>query len=113
MPLSASKLGDALRRTRLEREMTLQQVSDQTGVSVATLSRIERSEFDNVKSETLGTLNEWIARNQLESREKRKLATPDIVELHLRADKNLDKKTADALAELFRTVYDQLTDKMK
>lgn len=113
MPLNADKLGEALRRTRLEREMTLQQVYDETGISVATLSRIERRAFDNVKSDTLGILNEWIARSQLESREEKELATPDIVELHLRADKNLNKKTADALANLFRNAYEHLADKMK
>jgi transcriptional regulator with XRE-family HTH domain len=113
MPLNADKLGEALRRIRLERDMTLQQVSDQTEVSVATLSRIERLEFDSVKSETLGALNAWIAKNQFEFREKRKLDTPDIVELHLRADKNLDKETADALSDLFRTVYNRLAATIK
>jgi len=32
--------------------------------------------------------------------------TPDVVELHLRADKNLDKRTALALAKMFRAAYD-------
>jgi hypothetical protein len=35
-------------------------------------------------------------------------ATPDVVDIYLRADKNLDKKTADALSTMFRTAYETL-----
>jgi hypothetical protein len=34
-------------------------------------------------------------------------ATPEIVEAHLRADKNLTPDTAKALSELFRVAYQQ------
>ncbi len=34
-------------------------------------------------------------------------ATPEIVEAHLRADKNLTPETAKALSELFRVAYSQ------
>jgi hypothetical protein len=34
-------------------------------------------------------------------------ATTEIVEAHLRADKNLTPETAKALSELFRTAYEQ------
>jgi hypothetical protein len=35
-------------------------------------------------------------------------ATPDVVDIYLRADKNLDKKTAEALSTMFRTAYETL-----
>jgi hypothetical protein len=36
-------------------------------------------------------------------------ATPEIVEAHLRADKNLTPDTAKALSELFRVAYQQFS----
>ncbi|MEP7039435.1 MAG: helix-turn-helix transcriptional regulator, partial [Acidobacteriota bacterium] len=36
-------------------------------------------------------------------------ATPEIVEAHLRADKNLTPETAKALSELFRVAYTQFS----
>jgi hypothetical protein len=38
---------------------------------------------------------------------------PDIVELHLRADKALSAKVAKNLASLFRTVYEQVAQQTK
>jgi hypothetical protein len=42
-------------------------------------------------------------------------STPEIVEAHLRADRNLTPETADALSELFRVAYSQFsrTDSLK
>ena len=115
-------LGERLRGLRLERGLTLQQVSEQTGISVATLSRIERKTAKSLNSNTLLTLTEWMGTGmELLRKEPQPVVEkgktieymPDIVELHLRADKNLDRKTAAALADLFRSVYEQLTERMK
>lgn len=35
-------------------------------------------------------------------------STPDIVEVHLRADKNLTPDAAKALAQTFKAIYDQV-----
>lgn len=112
-------LGERLRGVRQRRKLTLQEVAAQTGISVATLSRIERGACKSLKSDTLVTLTDWMG-TEVEMLKKEpstvvqqgKLLhyTPDIVELHLRADKNLDRKTATALANLFRSVYEQLRE---
>jgi transcriptional regulator with XRE-family HTH domain len=108
-------LGDFLRRTRLKKMMRLRQVHDVTGVSIASLSRIERGASGGVDSGTLIRLCEWMEvpmetfteNPQTSQASKKKVeSTPDLVELHLRADKKLDKQTAAALAELFRTAYE-------
>jgi len=118
-------IAERLRRTRKERGLTLQKVFNQTGVPVATLSRIERGAAKDLKSATLIALINWmgISTEELHGKpspvsKKGKLVreTPDIVELHLRADKNLRTDTASALASLFRTAYDhykQLQEKNK
>jgi transcriptional regulator with XRE-family HTH domain len=107
MPLNAASLGDRLRKTRIERSMTLDDVREETGVSVATLSRIERGTASNIKSGTLEALNKWLAWDGETSE------TPDIVELHLRADKKLDHESADALAQLFRMAYKNLAGNLE
>ena len=113
-------LGDYLRRTRQKKMMRLRQVHDATGVSVASLSRIERGASGGVESGTLIKLCEWMEVPMERFREnpqspqpsKRKgESTPDLVELHLRADKKLDKQTAAALAELFRAAYEGFSKK--
>jgi len=43
-----------------------------------------------------------------------KSTLPEYVEVHLRADKNLSPKTAKALAEMFKALYEQsITGKPK
>ena len=106
MPINIASLGERLRKTRIERNLTLEEVKDQTGVSVATLSRIERGSASNIKSNTMDSVSLWIATDSEST------GTPDIVELHLRADKNLDHESADALAKLFRTAYKTLASRM-
>ena len=102
-------LGQRLRKVRNERDMTLEEVWKATGVSVPTLSRIERGDAKGIQGETLITLAGWIGTSaKLWKRADAVDSTPDVVELHLRADKNLDRKTADALAQLFRAAYDQM-----
>ena len=47
-------------------------------------------------------------------RKKRVLEhTPDIVEVYLRADKNLDRQTAEALSQLFRNTYENYMKSVK
>ncbi|BFU94369.1 MAG: hypothetical protein NTNFB02_10910 [Nitrospira sp.] len=113
-------LGQHLLRVRNERKKRLTQVADATGVSVASLSRIERGGSQSVDAKTLIALCDWMT-VPLELFKENPRApikhgtkaptTPDAVELHLRADKNLSRATADALATLFRTAYDQMSKK--
>jgi len=115
-------LGARLHQERQKRGLTLQDVSAETGISVATLSRIERGACKTLKSDTLVILADWMGTEvamlkkepqPVVNKGKTLDHTPDIVELHLRADKHLDRKTATALANLFRSVYEQVTGQMK
>jgi transcriptional regulator with XRE-family HTH domain len=116
--IDVRRLGDRLRRVRLQRHKTLKEVAEATGVSVATLSRVERGEASDLESGTLLAVTDWMGTSV--ERLKRKPQpvvrggklveeTPDIVELYLRADRNLDERTATALAKVFRTAYDELS----
>ena len=117
-------LGQHLHRVRKERKKRLTEVFDATGISVASLSRIERGGSQSVDAKTLIALCDWLnlsidqfkenpSAPRLPAKPLYKVVKtiPDVVELHLRADKNLDRGTADALATLFRTAYEQMSKK--
>ncbi len=120
------ELGRAIRRKREEMGLSLRDVADETGVSASTLSRIEngtgKPDADNIARLT-GWLNmpmervmgtPGAARGGEDSLASAvhyfpQEATPDIVEAHLRADRNLTPETAKALSELFRVAYAQFS----
>jgi transcriptional regulator with XRE-family HTH domain len=118
--ISTIELGRAIKRRREELRLSLRDVADVTDVSASTLSRIEngtgRPDADNI-----ARLTQWLdmpvdrlmtkhGGNDVEPviyypHE----ATTDIIEAHLRADKNLTPETAKALSELFRVAYQQFS----
>jgi transcriptional regulator with XRE-family HTH domain len=90
--------------------MTLKDVSDVTKISIPTLSRVERGEAKEIESKTLFVLSAWADLNLEVFKDKanaQKSSTLDKVEIFLRADKNLQPKTADLLVKMFRTAYEQ------
>jgi transcriptional regulator with XRE-family HTH domain len=110
------RFGERLREVRSKRKLTLKDVHESTKVSVPTLSRIERGESRELESKTLFALSSWAGLNldlfqSSPSARKRSaqadIPTPDVVELHLRADKNLNPKTAELLVRMFRAAYEQ------
>ncbi len=114
------ELGRAIKRRREELGLSLRDVADVTQVSASTLSRIEngtgKPDADNIARLT-GWLDMPIDRVMHKSASDYvepviyfpHEATPEIVEAHLRADKNLNEDTAKALAELFRVAYKQFS----
>ena len=117
--VNVGELGKYLRRTRVhEKHLSLRAVARETQVSASTLSRIENGS-GVPDAETLARLARWLnipLERIVETRGQDPQepvvyypheSTPDIVEAHLRADKNLNPETANALAELFRVAYKQ------
>jgi len=117
------ELGRSIKRKREAMKLSLRDVADETGVSASTLSRIEngtgKPDADNIASLTTW-LNMPIERVMNSARGKSDgeispvvyfphEAMPDIVEAHLRADRNLSPETAKSLAELFRVAYTQFS----
>src|SRR2546428_13934423 len=114
--IDIGRFGERLRRTRTRRDQTLEEVKAETGVSVPTLSRIERGAAKEVESGTLLALTKWMGTSAEKFGDaaaapvirggKVSEDLPEIVELHLRADRKLDKTTATVLAKMFRTAYE-------
>lgn len=117
--VKTNELGKAIKRRREELGLSLRDVADKTDVSASTLSRIEngtgKPDADNIARLT-GWLGMPIDRVMKKSKGEVEPviyypheATTEIVEAHLRADKNLSPETANALSELFRVAYKQFS----
>jgi transcriptional regulator with XRE-family HTH domain len=119
------RLGMLVQRKRERDGLTLRDVAQQTGLKIPTISRVERGKADNLESGTLLTLCTWVGADPDDFRKGAALPTPsgakikvtddtpDVVELYLRADKNLDRKTAAALSTLFRTAYTAMSGQIR
>jgi transcriptional regulator with XRE-family HTH domain len=100
-----------LAQARKHQTLSLRAVSDATGISPATLSRFE-SKKGNPDIETLSRLVDWLELDRSDvfaAPAAVPADTPGVVEVHLRADPKLDPRTAQALAEGFRIMYERFT----
>jgi transcriptional regulator with XRE-family HTH domain len=117
--INTIELGRAIKRRREELKLSLRDVADVTNVSASTLSRIENG-TGKPDADNIARLTNWldmpvdrVMKRQGSEAEVEPViyypheATPEIVEAHLRADKNLTPETAKALSELFRVAYSQ------
>lgn len=122
--IDVRRLGMLIRGKREREHLTLKDVADQTGLKIPTISRVEHGASDEIEAGTLLTLTSWLGTKPEEvadqglptapvSKSKAAHSTPDVVELYLRADKNLDKTTAAALATMFRTAYETMSKQMR
>jgi transcriptional regulator with XRE-family HTH domain len=118
--VNTNELGRAIKRRREELGLSLRDVADVTQVSASTLSRIENG-TGKPDADNIARLTGWLDMpiDRVMNRQKASNvepviyypheATPEIVEAHLRADKNLSEETANALSELFRVAYKQFS----
>jgi transcriptional regulator with XRE-family HTH domain len=120
--VDTEELGRAVRRRREELGLSLRDVAVKTDVSASTLSRIEngtgKPDADNIARLTswLDVPMERILSGRITPEDESKAVVyypqepmPQIVEAHLRADRNLTPETAAALSELFRVAYNQFS----
>src|SRR5882724_10170284 len=120
--VNTEELGRAIRRRRVELSLSLRDVADATGVSASTLSRIENG-TGKPDADNIARLTSWLKMPMERILGSRRAegedapavvyypheSTIEIVEAHLRADKNLTPETASALSELFRVAYTQFS----
>ena len=122
--INTVELGRAIKRRREETGQSLRDVADVTSVSASTLSRIENG-TGKPDADNIARLTSWLdmpidrVMNKSAAADVEPViyypheATPEIVEAHLRADKNLTPETANALSELFRVAYKQFSSPSK
>ena len=102
--------------------LSLRDVADKTSVSASTLSRIENG-TGKPDADNIARLTAWLevpVERILSGRSTPDNSSPavvyypqepvpEIVEAHLRTDRNLNPETAAALSELFRVAYNQFS----
>ncbi|HVS20479.1 MAG TPA: helix-turn-helix transcriptional regulator [Pyrinomonadaceae bacterium] len=120
--VNTAELGGAVRRRREQHGLSLRDVAEETGVSASTLSRIENG-TGKPDADNIARLATWLDMpiervmhhgNRSASDPKPVVyypheSMPEIVEAHLRADRQLTPETAKALSELFRVAYAQFS----
>ena len=120
--VNTEELGRAIRRRREELGLSLRDVAAKTSVSASTLSRIENG-TGKPDADNIARLTAWLdvpmerilSGRDPEAEESKAVVnypqepTPEIVEAHLRADRNLTPETAAALSELFRVAYTEFS----
>ena len=114
-----TNLPTLIKAKRRETKLGLRAAAQESGVSPSTLSRLERGISTTLPdTDTLTKLALWLnisldkilIEDKPKSNSKTpKLTTPEVVEVQLRADKNLSPDTARALAEMFNLLYNQFT----
>jgi transcriptional regulator with XRE-family HTH domain len=105
--LEASDLGKILRTRRREKHLSLRDLADHTGVSVNTLSRVERGHIPDLNN--FRVIVDWLempAERFLESGEP--ASTPQVIARHLRSDSRLSLEAATQLAQFVDDMYRQL-----
>ncbi len=109
-----ARISALIKAKRREEGIGLRDAAEASGVSASTLSRLERGAATSLPdSATLTKVGEWLGlslASLLSEKEKAsgsepELTTPEVVEVHLRADRELSPETAKALAEMFKTLY--------
>lgn len=119
--MKSSDLARIAARIKAKRRKTgqgLRAAAADCGVSSSTLSRLEQGNATSLPdADTLTKLAKWLdttvagllAEKETPT-EELELSTPEVVEVHLRADKRLSTETATALSRAFRLLYDQLAE---
>ena len=111
------ELGALLRARRQASGLTLRGVQEElrNALSASALSRIENGAMPDARN--VPVIAEWldipisqIAWPGQATATNRGSSTPDVVEVHLRADKKLSPIAADVLARTFRLLYDDIVE---
>jgi transcriptional regulator with XRE-family HTH domain len=104
------QLGDALKAERRSRRLSLRDVSDETGVSVNTLSRVERGHLPDLKN--YQRLVDWLgvpADTFLETAQSEStVGTLDLVARHFRSDRGLTPDAVEKLNAMVQEMYNTL-----
>lgn len=123
------EIGSLIRQKRRTERLTLEEASQQIGVSPATLSRLERRTFASAPGQqvptpdmrTLAAIADWLeivvagsgftpVASPIGRGDPVVTSVPNAVEAHLRADRNLDPTNAALLARIFRAAYSEFAD---
>jgi transcriptional regulator with XRE-family HTH domain len=110
------EIGELIRARRQAQKISLRELQDELNgaLTASALSRIENGSLPEPRNAAI--LAQWLglAAGRLEwpgspaTEAPKKQSTPELVEVHLRADKKLSPVAAEVLARTFRVLYDDI-----
>lgn len=114
--LTVDQLGAELKRRREREKLSLRDVEERTGISAATLSRIERG--SKPEFAVIEKLSQWLSVNIVTAGETASSIRTDddlkrTIAVHLRANKNLPDDVAAAIVESFEVIMQLEIQKAK
>ena len=112
-PISAAEFAARLSARRRERRISLREAAAELGVSAATLSRVERSDY-LPERDNLFKLLAWLGLaggQQPAEPHPPGASTLEAIELHLHADAQLSALDAHAIAQMVRLAYERLSNR--
>ena len=107
-PQSISQLGAMLKARRRAKHLSLRDLAAETGVSLNTLSRVERGHVPDLKN--FQRIVDWLdipAETFLEATTDA-VSTPQVIVRHLRSDPRLSSRAVHEIAELVEDMYHRL-----
>jgi transcriptional regulator with XRE-family HTH domain len=107
-PPTISELGALLKTRRKERGLSLRDLADETGVSLNTLSRVERGHVPDLAN--FQRIIDWldVPPDAFMDPGGMEVSTPETIARHLRADPRLSEEGAARLADLVQKMYGEL-----
>ena len=120
LPLDPAQLATRVRAKRDAEGLSLRAAARELGMSAATLSRVESGDHLPERDHLL-RLAGWAGISLGTSGRGRRsddvhghdASTVEAVELHLRADRDLDPEDAETLVQLVRTAYDRMSNRRR
>ena len=108
MSWDVSELGALLKKRRKGRNLSLRDVADQSGVSLNTLSRVERGHVPDLPN--FRRIIEWldVPADAFLDPSGNATPTPTVIARHLRSDPHLTTEAANRIANLVEEMYHQL-----
>jgi transcriptional regulator with XRE-family HTH domain len=109
-PIEADELAARLSARRRESGLSLRAAAAEIGVSAATLSRVEGGGY-LPERDNLFRLLDWLGLGGGEAYSEPHppgAGTLEAIELHLRADEDLSRADAEAIAQMVRLAYERL-----
>ena len=112
--VDVADLGRVLQRRRTALGLSLRDVEAQLdgAMTASSLSRLEHGAVPDAKN--VPALAKWLELplDRIgwpgEDSTAQELGVPDVVEVHLRADRNLDPQAAEVLSTMFRHLYESV-----
>lgn len=107
------RLGSMLRTRRREQRLSLRDLAAKIGVSLNTLSRVERGHVPDLRN--FQRIIDWldVPADSLLVAEADSIVTPEVIARHLRADRLLSAEAAIRISEIVEEMYHKLAGRRR